>query len=179
MVLIILAFLVSLVICITVSLNDDAFEDWDSDVWSYIIGFPILMSLLSFLIVSFFGMGLIVDVMICKGPYESQEPQRLYSLSNKTSVSGSFFLGSGSVHGEDYFYFLDRAPLGYYIRKVASNISFINECIEYPYYIISIPTYKYKWIKYLTPLPPLRSEVYQFYIPKNSIKYGFNVDINK
>jgi len=52
--------------------------------------------------------------------YVSREEYKMVALTNKTAISGSFFLGAGTIHGESQFFF------AYYSDKESGKIEFFQ-----------------------------------------------------
>lgn len=127
------------------------------------------------------------------GDYEfSEEPvlketTEIYTLADRYSVKGNFFLGSGSISSEDYYYYIKDTDKGKITDKIPQKDTFITEDnSQKP----RIEEYAYKgernaskdfWLSlslgankddydYIT-------DYYRVYIPKNSINYNYNINL--
>lgn len=128
------------------------------------------------------------------GDYEfSEEPvlketTEIYTLADRYSVKGNFFLGSGSISSEDYYYYIKDTDKGKITDKIPQKDTFITEdnsqkprIEEYAYkgernaskdFWLSIDFGENKEdFSYNTAY-------YRVFIPKNTIKTDFAVDLN-
>jgi len=94
--------------------------------------------------------------------------RNLVSMSNGQTMHGTFFLGIGEINGVmKYRYLYDESGSVRYSESTAS-CSYINETSDKPLLILKK---RYErcgcgWCSH-------------FYIPKGSVKYGYNIDIGK
>lgn len=109
----------------------------------------------------------------------------LYSLSNNTQISGSFFLGCGSISEKPVFYFYYGDPI-YSPNSKALSYVYANDSIIYedlkdgeaPYLVIAFTEPR-------RPFPgtvessKCRIVQYEFHVPQNSINQTFNLDVSK
>lgn len=106
---------------------------------------------------------------------------QIYSMKNSQSVSGSFFLGSGSIRGTDnYFYFAKDEHGGMHKFSAEAWCSSIFEqdkeqtpCIRE----IDIKRKAPDWIGFLFNGATMHERMrYEFYVPKGTIVETFKVD---
>lgn len=89
----------------------------------------LLSSILGFLmaaLISMFICGLVIPIAAnavgATHSIEKVEVTPLYALKDNSNLSGTFFLGSGSVNETDYYYYIVREEgKGYCIQKKAIN----------------------------------------------------------
>lgn len=109
---------------------------------------------------------------------EKTVSNRLVSLNSQISVSGNFFLGTGSVSGvKTYYYFVDT-PKGVNSRSVSASNSYIVETdsvepkIVKHNYQLSQPSSI--WTSIYIPLAFISPTDYnRLYIPEGSIKHQY------
>lgn len=104
------------------------------------------------------------------------------SLALRSSISGDFFLGTGTIDEENYYYFMTNNPLGYRISKIEiTDRVYVREdgdkkpFIEFTKYEIT----KINWfgrIFFKKSLYRKEGETI-IHVPKNTIIKTYNVDI--
>lgn len=99
----------------------------------------------------------------------------LYALQDNSTASGSFFLGSGNIDGEQKYVYMAKTKNGYRMGSIPAEDCYINESADKP----KIEQYKngYKSKFFRNNLFFLGDDSYKIYIPKGSIKYNFEVDL--
>ena len=103
--------------------------------------------------------------------YHVESRNGLVTLQDGTSVSGRFFLGSGSVDGKPgYTYYRGDGVNGFSLESVAANKAIVKYSTEAP-----------RVEKILTCGPGLFSNScvssqYVFYVPEGSVKQDYTLD---
>lgn len=113
---------------------------------------------------------------------EKDEEFPLISLKEKDGVAGRFyFLGSGCINDQQYYFWYCRNPDGSIFGGKTVRVPGVEiyECRDMPRRITFKTEYKNKWLgKYLWLIGiDLRNTEWceRFYIPKGSIKEGYNL----
>ena len=104
------------------------------------------------------------------------ETVEISALKDNSNVEGSFFLGTGSIEENSYYYFIKNTNKGKRMEKVLVDKSYINEGSDEAY----VEIYKGKFSKFAQIM--LFSEYgfdeeYIFYVPDNSVTTEFKVDM--
>ena len=107
---------------------------------------------------------------------ELSNTQKLASIDFKNGISGSFFLGTGTVGDAPYYFYMINDNDAYIPKRVQidDNIRIKESSSE----LSNIKQYEYKFnnkIWYLIALPEIFSGQYVITIPKGSIKNNFNM----
>jgi hypothetical protein len=116
----IVLLIISLIIAFIISLK--ALADWGFD-FGEVIGIPLAILMIGIFIsffVSLFG-AIIAD---CSPQVPFDEPPietELIALKDGNAASGSFFLGTGSIDGKLYYYYLEETPKGIQSKKLAAD----------------------------------------------------------
>ena len=141
----------------------------------------ILGSVIGFLfanLISVLVCGLVIpmaaDAVGAKQSIEKVEVTPLYALKDNSNLSGTFFLGSGSVDETDYYYYVIREEgKGYYVQKKAINnyiyLDYLNsEDCEYdePCLVYYHNQWDNKILRFFAWSP---ENWYTFYVPEGSI----------
>jgi hypothetical protein len=137
----------------------------------------------------FFGMlGIIVGVMVMvmvgvipalitgnflEKTWEQTEQIELLSLRNNDGVSGHFFLGSGSIQSEQYYFFHKKSGDGYQPGRVKADDNVLVHESEGQGGMAKVYTRKFvnkrhEWYAACWP-----SEKYEFFIPNGSLQRDF------
>lgn len=100
----------------------------------------------------------------------------LYAMHDQSSVSGSFFLGSGSVGSETYysFYYVDKDSVGTFYKPckiVADNAVIYEEDRSNGELEVTIEQFANPMLNYISS--PRRTFYYAFHIPRGSIAPRF------
>lgn len=95
----------------------------------------------------------------------------LEAINDNSSVSGSFFLGSGSVNGRMVFSYYQKSGDSYQLLQQDADRSLVK-------YTDGIPTVEY--LKDCSSIPSLESICssprFIFYVPRGSIQSNYNLD---
>lgn len=101
------------------------------------------------------------------------ETAKLVSLRGNDGISGSFFLGIGSIGTTQYYFFYKEAEGGYQPGKVkiVNNVMVFEEKRQDAQ--VKIYTYRFTkpWLKWFAECWPSRK--YEFVVPEGSIKKDF------
>lgn len=108
--------------------------------------------------------------------YVITSESNLYAFSNKSTVEGSFFLGSGYVSGDMNYYYISDFHEGKKMYRVGIDNVVLIESDAKPKIEIHESRFKNKVIRYI--FVNINSDLYKIYIPENSITYEFDVDLN-
>lgn len=116
----IVLLIISLIIAFIFSLQ--ALADWGFE-FSEVILMPLLILILG-IFISFFLSLFGVIIADCSSHVPLDEPPvevELLALKDGTAASGSFFLGTGSIDGKLYYYYLEETPKGIQSKKLAAG----------------------------------------------------------
>ena len=95
-------------------------DDFGLGILTSILGF--LMAALVSLVVCGFAVPIAAEAAGATHSIERVEVTPLYALKDNSNISGTFFLGSGSVNETDYYYYIVREEgKGYCVKKKAIN----------------------------------------------------------
>lgn len=109
--------------------------------------------------------------------YVKTSETQIIALQDNSSVSGSFFLGSGSIKGVMKYTYLTNTEDGIKMNQVNSESSYIlEENASNPRIIVSTPEFTNKSLWWWAT-SPWRGVKTQIYIPKGSVKTNYNVDL--
>ena len=166
--------LFGLSICIPVAiLIHEYFEYGEIDTEDWVIGFFAMLALVGFS----FIISLIISLAI---PFEHNyfvavEERNIYSCKDNRDVSGNFVLGTGHIDETLFYYYIIDTEQGQKIDKVKSDYTYIQSTHNAPKIIEYRATgFKYK-VHYLYSFPA--NYYYVLYVPENTIKYEYNVDM--
>jgi hypothetical protein len=142
-------------------------------------GFVMFAGAMIALIVTLCGVGFIgVIGGLNYDPDETYKTERIniVALSDNVGVSGRFFLGSGTVQSEMYyFYMTENNTGGKVMDSICSCVPVYEDEANNPYIItihkrVSDPVARFFFIT-------SESERTEIHIPPNSIQYNFNIDL--
>jgi hypothetical protein len=112
---------------------------------------------------------------VAKSDFVDQGYYEIYALKDNGGVSGSFFLGSGSVKSTMYYYYLSEDNDGYKIYKLDVNSASINYTNEKPKIEVFQTIDKTKWLWWVGAF--WAETKYVIYVPQDSIDMTFSVDL--
>lgn len=120
------------------------------------------------------GFALLIGLTLPK-QWIGPESVQLASLRGNDSVNGHFFLGTGSIGTEQYYFFYEEAGQGYRPGKikVADNVAIFEEKRlngEARWYTYRFTNPSFKWIALHTT-----QYRYEFIIPEGSLKKNFTL----
>jgi len=93
--------------------------------------------------------------------------EKIYSIINRSEISGSFTLGSGTINEKEYYYYFTKYKGVYYREKVSAKTGIIEDNSRHPC-IIKIT---------VTPqcLFSCNKEYKQIIVPENTIIKSFKI----
>lgn len=116
----IVLLIISLIIAFIVALYN--LSEWGFDCEGVIM-IPLVVFLTGIAITCVFAV-IGVGVADCSSQVPLDEPPvetELIALKDGTAASGSFFLGTGSIDGKLYYYYLEETPKGIQSKKLAAD----------------------------------------------------------
>lgn len=120
----------------------------------------------------------VISVVIPATPiFESNAP--IKALKDGNTVSGSFFLGTGTVDGEiEYRFMSEEEDGGLRMNTVSADDAVIYDTTDAP----RVETYTYEFKSRLVrllfgPGPLLQDAEYRIYVPEGTVKYEYVVDL--
>lgn len=168
-----IGFIISLIVVIK------SIKDWG---WEWVNIALILLSTFAGTLVGFL-LSVVVAVSSFGIPMVPEgEPVKteLIALEDGNGIHGSFYLGSGYVESNQYYYYLTKTPKGITQSKINVNDNKVylrpDEFTGTPYLVKQ--TYKCgnEFINFLAS-GLLETTEYYFYIPPDSITYSYNIDL--
>lgn len=150
----------------------DVIDDGGS-IFNLFCGF--MLSIIVFLML------LLITMVITVGAeqeYFLKEKNPIYAIESNLSASGNFFLGSGMMSSENKYFYIGDYKDGRKVYHVRQDSSYIVESDEEPTVEIRKTQFKNKWLRKNIPNTRTKME-YKFTIPKESIKYDYNIDLSE
>ena len=100
----------------------------------------------------------------------------IYSLRNTDNISGSFFLGSGRIDSNEYYYMFAKNERGGYIRsKLPVNSCSLYQDSDTPYVRYQLITFRQnKWVSFI-PFEWVENSSYDIHVPANTIIEKYEV----
>ena len=138
---------------------------------SYVIFFPLISSLY------FACAGFIVAIVLPVNFETTKWQENLVTLKDNNSVSGNFFLGTGTINGQmKYVYYQQNYDSTYQMWQV----DYFNAKIKYTdgqpkVNITDVRRQKSLWNKFAIDMDG-SSQTYIFEVPKGSIKNSYELD---
>ena len=138
----------------------------------------ILLGLLGMTVFIFFAMGVsfLGGLAFTSDEVYNTEETPICALSDNSNLNGSFFLGSGYVEENMYYYYLTENNDGSKtMRKISAmgtpvdDTETENPRIVTEYTRNSSPVVRFFFFTY--------NETHKIYIPPKSIKYSYNIDL--
>lgn len=141
------------------------------------------------LIIPYILVGLVVAIVanflcmfpvlsFCEDEYRTVDTTEIYALNDNVGVQGKFFLGSGQVNSEPYYYYIEETDAGKHIGSISAKNAYICESnTETPRIEMQRAFWKKYWIKWLFCINASDTR-YMIYIPENSVTTDFNVDLS-
>ena len=143
--------------------------DFKDVVMSTILG--LLIGCVVYLFIGF-------SILVCLPKETIVYNTEIYALQDNSSVKGSFFLGSGNVDGTMKYCYLATNEDGVTMNTIDANSVIIIESDDEPHIATYRSIVKDSFLKRQVLFgeiePILKTKIY---IPKNSIKYNFDVDL--
>lgn len=147
--------------------------DYGFEFWT------LLRVLIGFLIglVVWISVGTIIGLFL-PTEYQLYETQNLSALKDNSSISGSFFLGSGTVDEHTVYKYVTDTDKGKLICELSAENSdiYINECDEQSRVEIYSEGFVSDWYAWFAFTGWSNNEVI-FYIPEGSLTTEFDIDL--
>lgn len=124
-------------------------------------------SIISFIVILALSLG--ISIPLETDCYNSQYENAIYeikSLKSEVGASGRFFLGSGHIKTQAYYFFYVQYDKGYQLEKITTSNTYINalEESQYDAPVLTNKKNKGEWCDY-----------YMIYIPQDYIVFEFNI----
>lgn len=158
-----------LTIVFALLLNHSVYDDWNVDLGAILSGLIISM------FVSFYIIVIASGVISPKIEYVVDYEQPILALQDNSLTNGHFFLGSGTIGSAMKYVYLAKQDDGVVLKTVDTNNVVIMESSDTPKIIV----YKSQFVNdvWRNILFNFNGGRTKFSIPKNSIKYNYNVDL--
>lgn len=108
---------------------------------------------------------------------EVYSSERIYALQDNNSITGSFFLGSGSVEGDIKYYYLVAEDGGKFMKSVSADEVIIHDDVSSDSARIDNHRAVFKNKNNMRWGMPMTLAKNHIYIPSGAIKYNYNVDL--
>lgn len=106
-----------------------------------------------------------------------KEKIEITALKDNSQIQGNFFLGSGSINEESYYFYMTNTNKGKKMEKAKVENSYINENSDNDTYVeVYDVMIKNGFAKFLFGKTTVDSE-YIFYVPEDSVTTEFKVDM--
>lgn len=170
MLFIILGIVIGLIVIIWLAIN----ENLD---WGFLGGITVcLVFIMVWLITS---LCINTNVKDDKLEYETIESTEIYCLVDNRNVEGNYFLFSGSVDEELYYYYVHNNSLGRVTDKIPASSSYINY-VSQDFRVETVKAkHKNRFIGYWLGADWVCIEKYKIYVPEGSItcEGDYNIDL--
>ncbi|MBD5589288.1 hypothetical protein [Clostridium botulinum] len=166
-------------LCIVATIRIFKHYDVELDFANYILS--IVLGFLIGVIVNFI---LVISITSVVNHYASKKEVvdstiNIKAIDNKQSTNGTFFLGSGSINGRMYYYYMTSEKDGStQIKKLENNdnVYIIETNSQKPKIIF----YKKEFVNpHFKDIMPIYEEKIKIYIPKESLKTNYNIDLEQ
>lgn len=150
-------------IIFTIAILWDEFPKWDEAFLVFLLGL-IVGAVASIFIGFFFETEKVINENI-----------PLYAIKDNSGTSGRFFIGSGSIETEPYYFYLVKEGDGFSQKSTPADKVIIVETFENP----RVETYKPEFVnknRYLWGIP-FTSYKDAIFVPPNTIKYSNVIDL--
>lgn len=99
----------------------------------------------------------------------------IVSLHTDSAASGSFFLGTGSVDSDIYYYYMAETDTGYQMGKVRASRVYVRESNEVPPHLSVMKCTGFvNWYDYILNVPGHTVKIV-LYVPENTIYQHFEI----
>ena len=155
---IILTIVISILVSFVSSLLSIFADEEDTITKKSIISFVVILALS-------LGIGIPLETHCYNSQYENVIYE-IKSLKSEVGASGSFFLGSGHIKTQAYYFFYVQYDEGYQLEKITTSNTYINalEESQYDAPVLTNKKNKSEWCDY-----------YMIYIPQDYIVFEFNI----
>ena len=147
---------------------------WSSEYYPssypiYLFPWLLVSFILGFLIAVSFGVRAQTEERLVKST-------EIVAIADGSGVSGSFFLGSGTVNDVQYYFYYQKEGDGFVQRKVDVSRAVVYEIdkdivVPNVSLIKDTPVKKNRWVL------AGGASTYKIYVPKGSITTAFNLDL--
>lgn len=142
-------------------------------------GFSFFTLLAGFLTGAFIA---IIVLVFSSGIFPSElqlhQESSILSIKHENSIEGTFFLGSGSIDSETYYFYLQqREDGGIKYSKINTSDAILYETEDNFRIERWRKEYKNPIIRRIFIAPVLANDEVRFYIPEGSILYNFILDL--
>lgn len=146
------------------------YGDFEDFIFAFIQA--VIYSVVVFFIVGFGG------IFPSSSPVKHSETE-ITALKDNPSTNGSFFLGTGYVSSNQYYFYIEQTEKGKKMQKVSVSESYVNEVEGVK------PKVETYWKKYNSKIARFMygdyaifsSDEYIFYVPKDTVTNEFNIDM--
>ena len=173
---VIICVIVALILWIAYLIWENQDNDLDAGIFiGSFIGINLVGLGLGFLLTLLFG---IIAVDCPQIPCGEPQKVELVAMKDNSTINGNFFLGSGSINEDQYYFYLEQTNKGIQKKKVkADHNTYLNyiENDDTPYLLIQKTRCENDIIYALSH--KCYDVEYYFYIPDGSITNEFSVDL--
>jgi len=114
------------------------------------------------------------NVPIDKCEYSTTDTP-IVSLRTTSVTNGSFFLGTGGVDNDLYYYYMMETKEGYQMGKIRTSRAYVRESNEVPPHIAVIKCTGFvNWYDYILNVPGHTARIV-LYVPENTIYQHFEI----
>lgn len=114
------------------------------------------------------------DIPIDKCLYSTTETP-IISLRTGSAADGAFFLGTGRVDSDMYYYYMAETNAGYQMKRVRADYTYVRESNEVPPHLVVMTCTGFKnWYDYLLNVPGNTIQI-ALYVPENTIYQHFEI----
>jgi hypothetical protein len=155
--------------------------DWETSNWGSRFGIVGLAAITTLIPTIVLGVTILLMSVIPATVAVADAPTPLVSLKERDGLQGSFFLGSGTIQDQQYYFWYARDTDGaiYGGKTVRDTDVRIYEMDGAAYMVTFHEEYKSLWVAqhWWLFMFDLREKRYapQFYIPKGSIQEGYSL----
>jgi hypothetical protein len=136
---------------------------------------PFFGSAVGIFLISFVMLFFIADRLPTKWVTESSA--KLVSLRDKSSVDGSFILGTGNIAEKDYFVYYREWGGGFKKEKLPADNSVIFEGSQSATLVVKKRVYEEEWMNsFFIRNDAINVRSYEFHVPKGTIMQKFSVE---
>jgi hypothetical protein len=130
-------------------------------------GISFLLTLLALIIIS----------MYPNSELQKVETTTISALKDNAKTKGSFFLGSGYINSNQYYFYIEETNKGKKMSKVSVDNAYVKENSTRSY----IERYEYQYTSkfaiWMYGKEPWGAEEYIFHVPKGTVTTEFNIDM--
>lgn len=99
----------------------------------------------------------------------------IISLRTDAAANGAFFLGTGRVDSDIYYYYMAETDDGYQMGKVRASRVYVRESNDVPPHLAVMKCTGFKnWYDYILNIPGHTAQIV-LYVPENTIYQHFEI----